>query len=104
MLEFRVNHGAAECMYAFDTMETPGEKLRRLRKLRGLTLKQVAHAVGISEQGVSQIELGVTKGAKPENFLKLCAFYEIEDPWRFVFEKSRHEVAAELRVRLHRRA
>lgn len=104
MLEFRVNHTGALPVYALSAMETPGAKLRRLRRLRGLTLKQVAGAIEVSEQAVSAIELGKTKGAKPENFLKLCAFYEIEDPWRFVFEKSRSEVASDLRTRLSRRS
>ena len=103
MLDVAVNHAGVVALYAIHPMDAPGAKLRRLRELRGLTLRQVAETIGISEQAISQIELGRTKGAKPENFLRLCAFFEIEDPWRFVFEKSRTEVAADLRARLRRR-
>jgi transcriptional regulator with XRE-family HTH domain len=79
-------------------MDTPGTRLRQLREMRDLTLQQVADVVGISAQAISQIETGVTKAAKPEHFLKLCAFYDV-DPYKVGFGKTKSEVASELRHR-----
>lgn len=79
-------------------MSKSGERLRQLRALRGMTLEQVAQVVGISAQALSQIETGTTKNVRPENFLRLCAFYGV-DPYRVHFAKSAEEIAAELRTR-----
>ena len=77
---------------------TPGGRLRQLRTLRGLTLDQLGAVVGISAQALSQIETGVTKNVRPENFLKLCAFFDV-DPYKIALGKQKSEVASELRRR-----
>lgn len=38
-----------------------GERLRRLRELRGMTLRQLADAVGVSEATIQRYECGVIK-------------------------------------------
>lgn len=98
MLEFHVNHTGGVSPYAIAMEDAVGTKLRTQRKLRDMTLEQVADAIGISPQALSQIECGTTKHAKPEHFLKLCAFYDV-DPYQLGFGKSKAEIAAEVRRR-----
>lgn len=103
MLKFHVNLAGRLPSYAgpMDSAvfpESPGARLRQLRNMRDLTLEQVAAIVGISAQALSQIETGVTKNVRPENFLKLCAFYDV-DPYKIALGKQKSEVASELRRR-----
>src|SRR5215472_7508428 len=65
-----------------------GERMRELRRSRGLTLEQVSSAMGITPQSLSQIELGVTKNIRQDNFLRFCAFFDV-DPWYVVFGHAR---------------
>ncbi len=72
-------------------MSKYGERLRELRRLRNLTLEEVARAVGnITPQGISQIETGVTKNARLDHFLRLCEFYGV-DPYRLFYTSGRPE-------------
>lgn len=54
-------------------METFGERVRRLRKERGLTVTALAQRIQISEGGIRQIESGQTKQAAFDTGLKLAA-------------------------------
>lgn len=86
-LEAAVNHAEGVPVYAYG-MDTPGNRLREMRKARGLTLEQVAKVAGISLQALSMIETGKTKNIRPDNFLRLCAFYDA-DPYYVVFGKPK---------------
>lgn len=66
--------------------------------MRDMTLEEVADVIGISAQAISMIETGSTKGAKPENFLRLCAFYDV-DPYQIAFAVPKGEIASQLRLR-----
>lgn len=65
---------------------------------RDLKLEEVAEIIGITPQALSQIETGITKNVRPENFLRLCAFYDA-DPFRLIFGAGKGEIAAGLRTR-----
>lgn len=65
-------------------METMGERIKRVRENRGLDQKAVADIVGVTAAAISQWESGATKGIKPENFLRFCAYFSV-DPWAMVF-------------------
>lgn len=97
LLSRNVNHARIKLAY-HEGMEQPGERLRRMRIDRDLKLEQVAEIIGISAQALSQIETGVTKNVRPENFLRLCAFYDV-DPYRVIFAAGKGEIAAQLRTR-----
>ncbi len=103
MLKIHVNHagevpGYAPQMDVLALPDSPGARLRQLRSMKGLTLEQVADAVGFTAQALSQIETGVTKNIRPEWLLKLCAFYDV-DPYRLVLGKQKSEIASEIRRR-----
>ena len=103
MLKMPVNHagevpGYAHLMEPSAVADNPGARLRQLRTLKGLTLEQVADAVGFTAQALSQIETGVTKNIRPEWLLKLCAFYDV-DAYKLVLGKQKSEVVSELRRR-----
>jgi transcriptional regulator with XRE-family HTH domain len=80
------------------TIAVPGERMREMRLSRGLTLEQMGQIMGISASAVSQIERGITKNVRPENFLRFCAYFDA-DPYYVVFGKPK----AELRDILRRR-
>lgn len=97
MLSFDVNYAESRSDYAV-VMDTPGSRLRQLREMRDLTLEQVAQVVRISPQALSQIENDVTKHVRPENLVRLCAFYDV-DVYKLVTGKQKSEIVAELRSR-----
>lgn len=68
-------------------METMGERIRTLRESRRLSQDQLGGIVGVSGASISQWENGATKYIRPENFLKLCAYFGV-DPYWLVFGKD----------------
>lgn len=86
MLEISVKHGGQNSSYIeFMSM---GDRIKQLRDQKGYTLEEVAKAIGVSAQALSQWEKGQVKGIRPENFLNFCAFYGA-DPYYVVFGKPR---------------
>lgn len=53
------------------TMETMGDRIRRLREAKGWTQRELADRVGVTEAAVSQWERGETKNIKNLNFAAL---------------------------------
>jgi transcriptional regulator with XRE-family HTH domain len=50
-----------------------GPVLRSRRKLRGLEIKDLALAVGVTPQRISQIETDRKPGVKPRLFVLICS-------------------------------
>lgn len=59
-------------------METFGSYMRRLRKSRGLTLKQVETQAKVSNAYISQIERGLRRPPHPEILKRLAKTYDVE--------------------------
>ncbi|MBZ5658758.1 MAG: helix-turn-helix domain-containing protein, partial [Acidobacteriia bacterium] len=59
-------------------METFGNYMRRLRKTRGLTLKQVETQAKVSNAYISQIERGLRNPPHPEILKRLAKTYNVE--------------------------
>ena len=53
-------------------METMGDRIRRLRKERGLTLMQVGEAVGVGKSTVRKWEIGMIANMKRDKIAKLA--------------------------------
>lgn len=65
-------------------METIGEKIKRLRKSKGLSLMDLANKLEVSDTAISKIETGKTKSITVEMGENLCkelgvSFYELFD-------------------------
>jgi len=58
-------------------MNTFGVYLKRLRKERGLTLKQVERTAHVSNAYVSQVERGLRNPPQPEVLKRLARVYEV---------------------------
>ena len=58
-------------------METFGPYLKRLRRAKGLSLKQVEEAAEVSNAYLSQIERGIRKPPHPDILKRLARTYEI---------------------------
>jgi transcriptional regulator with XRE-family HTH domain len=58
-------------------MESFGAYLRRIRKSRGLSLKQVETSAGVSNAYISQIETGRRKPPHPDILRRLARVYEV---------------------------
>lgn len=58
-------------------MEKFGPYIRKLRKQRGLTLKQVEKAAHVSNSFLSQVERGVRNPPKPDILNRLASAYSV---------------------------
>ncbi|MEQ8444121.1 MAG: helix-turn-helix transcriptional regulator [Alphaproteobacteria bacterium] len=59
-------------------MTTPfGEKLRELRRERGVTLVELADAMGVSQAYLSALETGRRTKPTPARIDQICAFFGI---------------------------
>jgi len=58
-----------------------GSRIRDLRLGRKLTQEEMGQIVGISGAAISQWESDTTKGIKPENFLRFCAYFSVDPYW-----------------------
>jgi transcriptional regulator with XRE-family HTH domain len=58
-------------------MEKFGPYMRKLRKQRGLTLKQVEKAAHVSNSFLSQVERGVRNPPKPDILNRLASTYSV---------------------------
>src|SRR3981081_1601772 len=65
-------HTAKTRSYTFGVAETFGERLRSLRTRQHLTPSSLAHAVGVTEGAIRQMESGQTKSASFLVGLKLA--------------------------------
>lgn len=59
-------------------MESFGSYLRRLRKTKGLTLKQVETQAKVSNAYISQIERGLRNPPHPDILKRLAKTYDVE--------------------------
>jgi len=75
------NHALHTCKYAFVTMSTYGERLEEALRLVGKDRQQLADALGISVQAVSQVILGKTKALTAENSARAARFIGINPFW-----------------------
>lgn len=63
--------------YLARTPADVGHALRRARKARGLTQRQLASKAGVWQETISKIENGL-QGAKLETLFDICAALDIE--------------------------
>jgi transcriptional regulator with XRE-family HTH domain len=56
--------------------QTMGDRIRFLRKAKGLTQEQLAQQLGVSLAAVSHWEIGNTKNIKNQTFLALCKIFD----------------------------
>lgn len=61
-----------------------GERMKALRLSRGLTLEEMGAIMGVTHSALSQIENGITKNVRLDNFLRFCAYFDA-DPYFVVF-------------------
>jgi len=80
MLKVQVNHVPAAPAYALP-METMGNRIKTLRESRKLTQEEMGKIVGISGASISQWESGAIKNLRPENFLRFCAYFNVDPYW-----------------------
>lgn len=55
------------------------EKIRLLRKERGLTQSAVAHEIGLSVRGYQDLELGATP--RGDTLASIAEFYQVSMDW-----------------------
>jgi len=55
--------------------EVLGQRVRRLRELQGLSIRQVAERAGISKNSIVRLEQG--RGSQPITFLKICSVFGV---------------------------
>lgn len=80
MLRSQVNYALEVPTYAL-AMPTMGTRIRDLRLGRRLTQEKMGEIVGVTGAAISQWETDTTKGIKPENFLRFCAYFSVDPYW-----------------------
>ena len=80
MLKPEVNHALGVTAYA-GQMESMGDRIRTLRESRKLTQEDMGKIVGISGAAISLWESDQTKNLRPENFLRFCAYFNVDPYW-----------------------
>jgi transcriptional regulator with XRE-family HTH domain len=80
MLKGQVNYALEVPAYAYP-MATMGSRIRDLRQGRRLTQEELGQVVGVSGAAISQWESDTTRGIKPENFLRFCAYFRVDPYW-----------------------
>lgn len=88
MLNRQVKDAGPVSLYAGLAMETMGDRIRQLRKARGLTQEQFAKLVGVTKSAVSQWEDGSTKNLKLATFLRACEVL-VTDPEYLIWGDDR---------------
>jgi transcriptional regulator with XRE-family HTH domain len=71
-------------------MGTIGQRLRDSRQEAGLTLEQAGAIAGVSKQGISQIERGVTKNPEAATLEPLCRRLGVSLQWVMSGKGPRH--------------
>jgi repressor LexA len=71
MLNLQVKDAEPLSEYAYQHMETMGDRIRMLRDAKGLSQEQLGKLVGVTKSAVSQWENGTTQNIKLEEFLTL---------------------------------
>jgi transcriptional regulator with XRE-family HTH domain len=71
MLNLQVKDAVPESAYAFENMETMGDRIRQLREGHRLTQTQLGQLCGVTKSAVSQWENGPTKNLKLDPFLRM---------------------------------
>lgn len=80
MLKAEVNHALGNVAYARQ-MEKMADRIRTLRESRTLSQEDMGKIIGISGPAISQWESGATKNIRPENFLRFCAYFNVDPYW-----------------------
>lgn len=62
-------------------IERAGIRLRQLRKEKGLTLKQVADAIGTSIGTIGDLESGKAKNPRGDTLLALAKLFNVSPAW-----------------------
>lgn len=73
MFNTDVKHAVPAVLYAFEAMESMGDRIRALRQAKGYTQAYLAELLGVTKSAVSQWEDGSTGNIKVKTFLRLVA-------------------------------
>lgn len=91
--EFLVSRGAnmADAMrYALKNRKFLGGKLRFIRNLKDLSLRELAEKIGITKMAISNWENGIAQPSK-ENILKLCDIFNLE--YDYFYKENVHDLS-----------
>lgn len=75
-------------------VDSPGKRLRQLRKSLGLKLREVAEASGVPVSTISDLENERSENPSGVNLTQLSAFYEVEPHWIVTGDGPKHIVAS----------
>ena len=75
--------------------KTLAEELRRLRKNRQASLREVEKATGISNAYLSQLEKGAAANPSPHKLFKLAEYYGVQYEWLMQLTGYIHELSLE---------
>lgn len=62
-------------------MTNEQERIKRARKSRKLTQKDVAQQLGITQQAYQKIETGCTEDMRISTLKKLCRIFDVSADW-----------------------
>ena len=81
-------------------MSNMGERLRMLRKERGMTLDEVSSRIGMQKSNLSKYERGENENMKRSTIAALAQLFDVSVPYLLGYTDERHPLA-ELYSRLN---
>ena len=81
-------------------MSNMGDRMRMLRKEKGMTLEEVSSIIGMQKSNLSKYERGKNENMKQSTISVLAKLYDVSVPYLLGYTDDRHPVA-EMYARLN---
>lgn len=69
---------------------TMGDRMRELRKERGITQEELGHLIGVQKSAIRKYEKGTIKSVKQDAILKMSTFFNVNPCYLMGISGDRH--------------
>lgn len=92
--DFSVSNPSSRTTAQTARVETFGQRLRRLRKERGLSQDKVGEAIGLSQRGISKLEGDPNHRPYGDTLIRLADLFEVDPRYLLTGAGLRHPVTS----------
>ena len=72
-------------------METMGERIKRLRQLKGVTQEELAKIVGLQRGAIAKYEIGIVENMKQTTIKKMADYFGVKPSYLMCLEDKLDE-------------
>lgn len=73
-------------------METMGERIKRLRQLKGITQEDLAKIVGLQRGAIAKYEIGIVENMKQTTIKRMADFFDVKPSYLMCLEDKTDEL------------